>query len=495
MIPSTLFDEHTQILDNKPISLGCLNPIALPKGDGSYKFVPCRHCVACRLKQMFRISASSVYEIFDSVAVGFVTLTYRNSDIPKASFHYDSVRSLIVFTDSDGVILSEERYTENFYKHLLKISRNYADRFPCYFRFGQVPYICKQDVTKYLKRIRVASVRQGFDPKVYPIRYVLCAEYGESFARPHFHLLLYFQSESQYLCFKKIAAEKWYYGHCFLRRFRGTGASYLSSYTVGASADSYFFGRSFARQFVRHSNHLGFAYYETVSQISSTSAPLTKSYKYSDEYTEHGRVTPIMPYNYKSSLFVKPRNSLLSHDWFYKQHCYNALSGFSSPYDRLKLIFLKLLPFNGSVSEVTKYILSHKDCIYYSIFGPSVKDLIYKYAFNRVYYDCRNSFIFLKFADRFYSGNLMRAYCAYLSYYDTNNFITYANNKLISDVLTDLDCSDAAFLFSNKPLRFLDANWRSTKSFDKWSNYCNLMALKYSKVKKQKHLYTLKDYE
>jgi hypothetical protein len=69
MIPSTLFDSHLNVLDNKPYSMGCLDPIALPNGDGTYKFVPCRHCVACRLKQMFRLSASSVYEIYSAKAV------------------------------------------------------------------------------------------------------------------------------------------------------------------------------------------------------------------------------------------------------------------------------------------------------------------------------------------------------------------------------------------------------------------------------------------
>ena len=495
MIPSTLFDEHTLTLVNKPFPMGCLDPVVIPNGDGTFKFVPCRHCIACRLKRMFQLSASSTYEIFSSAAVAFVTLTYRNSDIPKANFVVNSDRSKIIFADSDGVVLSEERYSDIFYKQLKNISRNYAERFPNYFAFGQVPYLDKTHVTKYIKRIRITSVRKGFDPKAFPIRFLSCGEYGESFARPHFHVLFFFQSETQYLQFKKSCVEKWYFGHCFLRRFTGTGANYLSSYTVGASANSYFFGRSFARQFVRHSNHLGFEYFEKVSQISQTCTPLAKSYNIDCEYTEYGKISAYMPYNYKNSLFVKPRSSNFSHDWFFKQHSYRALIGYSSFSERLKLTFLKLLPFNGSVSEVTKYIISHKDCIYYDIFGPQTKDLLYKFAYNRIYYDCRNSLIFLRFADRFYSGNLIQAYSAYISYYDTINFINFANNKLTSDVLTDLDCKDAAFLFSNKPKRFLDANWRSTQSFQSWENYCNLLALKYSKAKKIKHQYTLQDYE
>lgn len=495
MIPTTLFDEHTLTLDAKPIPMGCLDPVAIPNGDGTFKFVPCRHCIACRLKRMFHLSASSTYEIFSSAAVAFVTLTYRNSDIPKANFVVNSDKSKIIFADSDGVILSEERYTDSFYNQLKKISRNYADRFPNYFSPGQVPYLDKTHVTKYIKRIRVTSARKGFDPKVFPIRFISCGEYGESFARPHFHVLFFFQCETQYLLFKESCAEKWHYGHCFLRRFTGTGANYLSSYTVGSSANSYFYGRSFARQFVRHSNRLGFDYYEKVAQISQACTPLAKSYKIDCEYSEHGKVSAFMPYNYKSSLFVKPRNSDFAHDWFHKQHCFRAISGFSSSFERLKLTFLKLLPFTGSVSEVTKYIISHKDCIYYDIFGPQTKDLLYKFAYNRIYYDCRNSLIFLKFADRFYSGNLIQAYSSYISYYNTNNFINYANNKLISDVLIDFDCKDAAFLFSNNPKRFVDANWRSTQSFQSWENYCNLLALNYSKAKKIKHQYTLQDYD
>lgn len=79
MLPSSLFDFHLN--PETPINMGCLNPIAVKQDDGSFKFFPCRHCLACLLKRLFNISQSSLYEMYSSAAVAFVTLTYRNRDI------------------------------------------------------------------------------------------------------------------------------------------------------------------------------------------------------------------------------------------------------------------------------------------------------------------------------------------------------------------------------------------------------------------------------
>lgn len=105
---------------DKPLSMGCLNPIASKQDDGTFKFYPCRHCLACQLRKMFNLTSSAVYEILSSAGVWFVTLTYRNRDIPRAWFHFNSEKFQIDFCDDDGVILSSERYSKEFYKHLKK---------------------------------------------------------------------------------------------------------------------------------------------------------------------------------------------------------------------------------------------------------------------------------------------------------------------------------------------------------------------------------------
>lgn len=492
MLPSSLFDYHLN--PEKPINMGCLNPIAVKQDDGSFKFFPCRHCLACLLKRMFNISQSSLYEMYSSASVAFVTLTYRNRDIPKAWYHYNSETNKIDFCDSDGVILSSERYTDRFFSHLYKISRNYAERFPDYFSLGQVPFLCRKHVTNYLKRIRVTSARQGFAPNVFPIRYLLCGEYGESFARPHFHLLLFFQSDTQYLYLKKSFSSKWNYGHCILRKFTGTGSSYLSSYLAESTHQSYYYGKSFARQFVGHSNRLGFTGYEKITEICKSSTPLQSRFFF-DSKLFFGKFKPLsQPYNYACSLFCSPRHSDLSINWFSVQNLNSAVCP-NRVYTRLKLTFARYFIHIGNGSEITKYILSHPNCIYYSIFGPLDSDLLESVKFNHVYYDVYNSLRFLKFADRFYRGNLIRAFLAYQIYLTSSRFINYANNSLKSSVLSDFDCADAAYLFSNKPKNYIDSCWRSTSSFQSWSDYVSLLGSSYSKCKKIKHQYTLKDYE
>lgn len=491
MIPSNLFDYYSDcVINNKPISFGCLDPIALKQKDGTVKFVPCRHCIACRLRRMFNLSSSSTYEILNSASVAFLTLTYRNSDIPRAWFVVSDDKLHIDFFDDDGVLLSSERYSKNFEQQLNKISRNYAERFPNYFRLGQVPYLKRKDVTNYLKRIRISSVRQGFDSKVFPIRFLSCGEYGESFARPHFHILLYFQCKSQYLSLKEVFHTKWKFGHVYCRKFTGTGSSYLSSYTVGSSANSYFYGSSFAKQFCGHSNRLGFESYENLSKDTSQVSAFTRFHKFGSKFTSDGQFTLTPPYNYKGSLFAKPRCPNFTYGWFSCSCHVQAVKG-TLPFERLKLTFLRMLPPHDRVSDYTKYIISHKDCIYYHIFGFDCLSLNYDNLYSRIYADCYKSFKFLSLCDTFYDGSIFRAWHDALISNTLGLFVSYANNVLKSDILS----FDASYLFNNKPKIYFECNFKSSSEFQSYYEYCSQLANKYDKRKKVKHLYTLKDYE
>lgn len=479
---------------DKPLSMGCLEPIASKQADGSFKFYPCRHCVACQLRKMFNISSSAVYEILSSAGVWFVTLTYRNSDIPRAWFTYNRETSQIDFCDDEGVILSSERYSKEFLSHLKKISLNYAKRFPNYFRFGQVPFLSRSHVTNFLKRVRVTSSRQGFDPLQYPIRYLLCGEYGESFARPHFHILLFFKSKEQYNSIEKVFAEKWKFGNALSRRFTGTGASYMSSYTVGLSHKHYYYGRSFAKQFIGHSIHLGFAGYEKVSERGQKSGFFERFFDPCQFVLDGREISALPPYNYKSSLLRSPRCSDLSIDWF------SVKGGFSTVrpnkvFDRLKLTFFRWYSHLGNSSDITRYILSHKDSPYYDLFGRKALELNYKNAFNRVYYDVYNSYLFCKLSDAYYCGNDVRLFLDYQVFLSKKFIIHFCNNVLKYNYLLSSDSASAARLYSNKSLSYLDSDWRSSASFQTWSDYVTKIASNFDKSKKLKHKYTLKDYE
>lgn len=65
--------------------------------------------------------------------------------------------------------------------------------------------LVKSHVVNFMKRLRIALVRAGFDKK---IRYYICGEYGEKFNRPHYHAIVYGLPKEYY----HLIALCWSYG-------------------------------------------------------------------------------------------------------------------------------------------------------------------------------------------------------------------------------------------------------------------------------------------
>lgn len=88
---------------------------------------------------------------------------------------------------------------------------------------NRIPYVCNRDLDLFLKRLR----------SYYPdekLRYYAVSEYGPTSFRPHWHLLLFSNSErfSQTVC--KNVSKAWSYGRCDVSLSRGFAASYVASY-------------------------------------------------------------------------------------------------------------------------------------------------------------------------------------------------------------------------------------------------------------------------
>lgn len=88
---------------------------------------------------------------------------------------------------------------------------------------NRIPYICNRDLDLFLKRLR----------SYYPdekLRYYAVSEYGPSSFRPHWHLLLFSNSErfSQTVC--ENVSKAWSYGRCDASLSRGFAAPYVASY-------------------------------------------------------------------------------------------------------------------------------------------------------------------------------------------------------------------------------------------------------------------------
>ena len=88
---------------------------------------------------------------------------------------------------------------------------------------NRIPYVCNRDLDLFLKRLRSYYL----DEK---LRYYAVSEYGPTSFRPHWHLLLFSNSErfSQTIC--ENVSKAWSYGRCDASLSRGFAAQYVASY-------------------------------------------------------------------------------------------------------------------------------------------------------------------------------------------------------------------------------------------------------------------------
>lgn len=88
---------------------------------------------------------------------------------------------------------------------------------------NRIPYICNRDLDLFLKRLR----------SYYPdekLRYYAVSEYGPTSFRPHWHLLLFSNSERFSETVLENVSKAWSYGRCDATLSRGFAAPYVASY-------------------------------------------------------------------------------------------------------------------------------------------------------------------------------------------------------------------------------------------------------------------------
>nr|QJB19597.1 MAG: replication initiator protein [Microvirus sp.] len=88
---------------------------------------------------------------------------------------------------------------------------------------NRIPYICNRDLDLFLKRLR----------SYYPdekLRYYAVSEYGPTSYRPHWHLLLFSNSEIFSQTVLENVSKAWSYGRCDASLSRGFAAPYVASY-------------------------------------------------------------------------------------------------------------------------------------------------------------------------------------------------------------------------------------------------------------------------
>lgn len=103
-------------------------------------------------------------------------------------------------------------------KELLSILNKVKHNVP-----NRIPYVCNRDLDLFLKRLR----------SYYPdekLRYYAVSEYGPTSYRPHWHLLLFSDSDQFSKTVLENVSKAWSYGRCDASLSRGFAAPYVASY-------------------------------------------------------------------------------------------------------------------------------------------------------------------------------------------------------------------------------------------------------------------------
>ena len=476
------------------INFGCLHPCEVFI-HGELRSVPCRQCSYCRTHQAQLLSFDAKLEMSQpNTFTSFVTLTYSNSNVPKVNYKFDG--DFIDFFTDDGEVLDTSFATPKDIKFLRKLSLNYANRFPRYFRFRQIPVVNMQHVQDFVKRVRERFFRKYSQRP----RYMFCAEYGESSFRPHYHLLFFSESVEQQSYINEIVSSCWHYGRSHSVSFHGCKADYLSSYCVGLGSVASIYSKGYFRARARHSQNFGLASLDKMPffcQKFTSGIPIKCS-----DFIDGQLISVFPTHVFENSVFPKCRNfngasvSELRKRYLLKTLYFAYYRGvIDFPTDSLlaKHIYNEL--------QFYKYNPQTDKPLYASIFALEVSNICDnpQRLFNQIYFDVRASSKFLEACRLYSDSNKFIHLYKTIRYYQHKYLLNQNDNFNKISYLKKIGDTDAIQYFTSNfqksHMPSLEGSYLKSESFRTWQLYCDSVYLDCSKSKKQKEKYTLKDYE
>ncbi len=281
--------------------------------------VGCGVCKACLLKQSRQKSLLCQIQEQDYKYCMFVTTTYKNEFVPLMRAEKDVDANCYRFYDVTDRFSKENNI---FGSYLFSDS---IDDFKLTQIIGKtrnktlsgvdIPYLCKKDAQKFLKRLRKELTRYT-DEKV---RYYLVGEYGPIHFRPHFHFLFYFNSEDTFKNFRKCVLLGWstrtrYYNKkqkvwksksCSFGRVdfslsRGKCSSYLAGYVNSRVSMPRLFTHNACCPFSSHSKRFAQSFYQNAKEEIYENEP---SYFVQTLQLCYVRITELHPWRSLVSLY------------------------------------------------------------------------------------------------------------------------------------------------------------------------------------------------
>lgn len=233
----------------------CLHPVkVLNKYTNDFIYSPCGHCYSCLKNKSNRDTALAMNIASNFKYCYFVWLSYEDQYLPymelksvdslddnRSNYFFSSVNRNLhipVLNGKDRIIedpLFEFAHpmTSSEYRDIIVKSHGRYDflrKCVVYPHFedcdNRIPYCNTSDCQKFLKRLRFHSKNKYNEE----IRFYGVSEYGPRTYRPHWHLLLFFNSDELASAVQRLVSESWSYGRTTCELSRGGSASYVASY-------------------------------------------------------------------------------------------------------------------------------------------------------------------------------------------------------------------------------------------------------------------------
>lgn len=240
---------------DKYLTSECLKPVrVLNKYTNEVLYVPCGHCYSCIKNKANRDTSLAINMASHFRYCYFVFLSYTDEFLPYMEMYksspVDDTRNIYSFRSvnrnmritrkcgADRVIDDREfivthSMTPDEYQDIVVKSHgryNFARKSVVYPDFSRcdnrVPYCNMADCQLFLKRLRF-HISKKYNEK---ICYYAVSEYGPRTYRPHWHLLLFFNSPQLTEVISQYVSSSWSYGNTSCSLSRGGSASYVASY-------------------------------------------------------------------------------------------------------------------------------------------------------------------------------------------------------------------------------------------------------------------------
>lgn len=245
---------NQEVIDKYLLS-ECLHPVKVfNKYTNDVIYAPCGHCYSCLKNKSNRDTALAMNIASNFKYCYFVWLSYEDQylsyielksidalDDARSNYFFSSInRSLRIHVSNGKDRIIEDspfEFTHSMtsfeYQDIIVKSHGRYDflrKCVVYPRFedcdNRIPYCNTSDCQKFLKRLRFHSKNKYNEE----IRFYGVSEYGPRTYRPHWHLLLFFNSDELASVIQQLVSESWSYGRTTCELSRGGSASYVASY-------------------------------------------------------------------------------------------------------------------------------------------------------------------------------------------------------------------------------------------------------------------------